>query len=251
MTYGIKSINSGGFTQIDENYRNFLIVQTGNVLCSPYGTALSFVSVPAGITNYSIFVRFDQDTRNDAITAGETRTIGGVIDKVNNRFGVRTATAGATDHYADYAIVIDPIDAASSGGYGLDIFDSSGELAYSSTSNVMRCYSMTFAQDPEPDYTGGTPPDFDDILLTSGSLVDESYTLLDPLNYAATVIFSYPAPGFAIVAAVDRAVQFDYANNTAKSVVANSGTGFVPLVDLGNYIYFRDSQRTYVMARGN
>lgn len=251
MTYGIKSINSGGFTQIDENYRNFLIVQTGNVLCSPYGTALSFVSVPAGITNYSIFVRFDQDTRNDAITAGETRTISGIIDKANNRFGVRTGTTGATDHYADYAIVIDPIDATSSGGYGLDIFDSSGELAYSSTANVMRCYSMTFAQDPAPDYSGGNPPEFDDILLASGPLVNESYTLLDPLNYAATVIFGYPQPGFAIIAAVDRAVQFDYSGSTAKGVVANAGTGFIPTVELGNYVYFRNSQRTYVMGKGS
>lgn len=117
MSYGIEVINKYGSVIINENYQNFLPTS------STYGTASAGASYPpSGVLN-------NRDLVFSAPAVNQSKTIGITTSNVWNN-----STNPATSYRY---IVLKRADLLTAGtGYGLQVFDSGGDLCYDSTVNA-------------------------------------------------------------------------------------------------------------------
>lgn len=126
MTYGLQITGSdanGSFIQIDTslNLRGFVITHLGS------GSQISGI----GYTDYNALI-FVKGTLNDLVcitqTANTTTFVYPDTDNYGNVIG--------TPAVVDYFVVQDVKDVSPVGSYGLQVFDSSGEVAFDSRSII-------------------------------------------------------------------------------------------------------------------
>ena len=129
MTYGITSVNSSGFTQIDETSEVFQVIQTGT---KPTGVA--YVTLPNTLaTDCLVFAR-----PTGGGTTGVKYLGGHISDFVAG--GVRTLRANMTYNVAcDYAVVQRcSLFTTPTSGYGINIFKSNSDLGFTSEQPMLR-----------------------------------------------------------------------------------------------------------------
>jgi hypothetical protein len=129
MSYGIQSINSSGFTQIDENSEVFQVIQTGTK-----AAGIEYVTLPNTLpTDCLVFAR-PQGGR----TSGQVYLTGYVSDYTVS--GTRTLKAHMKYNLAcDYAVVQRCSEFTEpTSGYGINVYKSNGDLAFTSEQPMLR-----------------------------------------------------------------------------------------------------------------
>jgi len=206
MSYGITSINSSGFTQIDENSESFLVIQTGT---KPINQA---------------YVTLSNTLPEDILVFG--RPSGGGTSGVKYLGGyVADFTVSGTRHLRvymtfnvayEYAVVKRCSQFTTpTSGYGLNIFSSSGALAYTSEQPMMRAISARAIN------LTASSGQFDGAWYqgTAGS-IDAAYVMLGP--YATYQYEQYAQMGENFYKYTHRKAKFDYTNHTMGTIATFS-----------------------------
>ena len=203
MTYGIRSFNSSGFTQIDETSEVFQVVQTGTKAAN-----VSYVSLTNPAVGADIFV-FARPSGGG--TSGVKYVDGRVSD----------FTVGSTRYVRIYMTYNQACDYAicqrcsefttPTSGYGLNIFKSNGDLGFTSEVAMFRgiaTRSVTLSS------SSGA---FDSAWYqgAAGS-IDQAYVLLGP--YIQYEYEQYAEFGEKFSVYTFRKAKFDYNNHTMGTI---------------------------------
>lgn len=157
MTYGLQVLSASGYVQVDENYANCGVIQSGT---ANTGTA---ITVTGGLSRTLIFVR---------IPYGKTITAYGA--KNADQFITRPGPAGQADYAYDYRVYKRVTDLTPSNGFGLQVFDSSGLLSFDSNFGYARLAAVAALN-----VTGQSS------LVTIPNIGSQPWILLDPLGVCA------------------------------------------------------------------
>lgn len=113
MSYGLQVLNTSGTIQIDEKYANIIVIERGFISATPNGSG-GIIPIPAGVTNFEIFIRPTVYNRY-------------ISTNLDNRLWCPTTTS------CEY-IVCRPVSVISTvaSGYGLNVYNASGQLTFSS-----------------------------------------------------------------------------------------------------------------------
>lgn len=155
MTFGVRVENASGFTQIDETYTNYLIHSSG--------TASSgfLLDVAGSNPNYTMFIRPTDRT-------GVKQVRVAYFSGASRQIYFSTS--------ADYLLCLNAADlAAPTTGYGFNVYNSAGDLAYSSEFPVARVNSLDVSY----------PQNGDRVTLKLGDISDD-YVLAEP--YTASFV---------------------------------------------------------------
>lgn len=148
MTYGIYIENESGFTQIDENYENLLVIASGT-LNKIYTT----LTVPSNVPDdYLIFCRpSSPDLTKKYRLAGYTYKTG-----TTNYAKMYCAANPYFSYYAinvDWVICIKAQDLTiPTTGYGINVFNSDGTLSFSSDYPLFRIVTARHHQTTASNY---------------------------------------------------------------------------------------------------
>lgn len=128
MSYGFRVLSSSGYVQIDENYSNYTLLQSGVASGRP-----ADIGYPAQPTPVLIMVRTDY---------------GGIIDD-----------RGSTTGSYEYRIYTRNRDAPAFQSYGVRVYESDGGLAFDSGNRKLRADVLAYAEftGPSSSYTLGSP----------------------------------------------------------------------------------------------
>jgi hypothetical protein len=207
MSYGIQSINSSGFTQIDENSEVFQVIQTGTK-----AAGIEYVTLPNTLpTDCLVFAR-PQGGR----TSGQVYLTGYVSDYTVS--GTRTLKAHMKYNLAcDYAVVQRCSEFTEpTSGYGINVYKSNGDLAFTSEQPMLRViaaravsFSSSTGAFDSGWYQGAT-----------GS-IDTAYVMLGPyIQYQYEQYASYGENYFRYTY---RNAYFDYNNHRMGTVATTAG----------------------------
>lgn len=173
MTYGLQVISASDYVQIDENYANCGLIQSGT---ANTGTA---ITVTGGLSRTLIFVR---------IPYGKTITAYGA--KNADQFITRPGPAGQADYAYDYRVYKRVTDLTPSNGFGLQVFDSSGLLSFDSNFGYARLAAVAALN-----VTGQSSS------VTIPNIGSQPWILLDPLGVCAfTYLTSYVGQVWSLMA---------------------------------------------------
>lgn len=153
MSYGLRVFGVAGYAQIDHDYRNFEIAQTGSVYCpsSPwdYGTG---VDVSAYGTMPMVFFRCSDPN----IYMTMTYFLGGRLYFYRTDATAQVSSPG----YVEYMIAVPKRVTPSAESYGLRVYDASGNLAFDSGFRSPRVFTIATVT-PNPVAYGGVEVYFD------------------------------------------------------------------------------------------
>lgn len=207
MTYGIRSFNSSGFTQIDETSEVFQVVQTGTKAAN-----VAYVSLTNSTLPSDIFV-FGRPSGGG--TSGVKYFDGKVEDFTVS--GTRYLRIYMTYNQAcDYAICQRCSEFTEpNSGYGINVYKSNGDLGFTSEVAMFRgiaTRSVTLTSS-----SGG----FDSAWYqgAAGS-IDEAYVLLGP--YIQYEYEQYAELGEKFLKYTFRKAKFDYNNHTMGTTAAST-----------------------------
>lgn len=200
MSYGIFVSNQSGFTQIDGNYDNISAYATGTVNRSYIGSSpsqnqINKVYFPANTpSDYLVFAKPSAQTT--------TRQI--ALEVYSDGFAFFAPWQASSNFSIDYFIGVRSRDmpSASSSGYGLEVFKTNGEQAFSSNNKNFRVSNVSF------DNLSSTAYSPNSFTVSSMSGV---YTLMSGKNWVGRSPQGYPQ--YSVIMAF-----FQEFNYTAKTV---------------------------------
>lgn len=141
MSYGIRSINSSGFTQIDGTYDNLSVFASGTATAGTTNTYYP-VAFPANTpSSYVIFAKPSTESGDHLVWFSEFTNVTTYASFV---FGLDyLATSNIS---VDWVIAIKSSDmpANNSGDYGLEVNKTNGDQAFSSNNGNFRCQQVAF-----------------------------------------------------------------------------------------------------------
>ena len=141
MSYGISSINSSGFTQIDGTYDNLSVFASGTATAGTTNTYYP-VAFPANTpSSYVIFAKPSTESGDRLVWFSEFTNVTTYASFV---FGL---DYGATSNISvDWVIAIKSSDmpANNNAGYGLEVNKTNGDQAFSSNNGNFRCQQVAF-----------------------------------------------------------------------------------------------------------
>lgn len=204
MTYGIYIENQSGFTQIDENYENLLVVESGTLSSSQ-----NTLTVSASITNdFIVFVR-----PSSPVTTSQYNIACDNNKDDDHVFSV-TCWQGSNlvpfyKRPCDYAICVKASEFAEpTSGYGLNVYKADGNIRWSSEYSQFRLQAARFSEVTATDI--GTAPDWyttldENIWCLGGAygiIRERVYnslgeTFLESQSWRAK--FDYPASSFSTI----------------------------------------------------
>ena len=199
MSYGIEVTNASGFTQIDGTYDNISSFASGSVTRSYVNASgsqiLNKVSFPTNTpTDYLIFAKPTAQTTTRQIT----------LAVYSDGFAFFAPWQASSSFALDYFIGVRSRDMPinTSPDYGLEVYKSNGEQAYSSNNANFRVSAVSF---DDLTSTAYSPTSF-----TVGSM-SGIYTLMSGKNYVGRSPQGWPS--FSIIYSFFQ--EFDY---TAKTI---------------------------------
>ena len=206
MTYGITSVNSSGFTQIDETSEVFQVIQTGT---KPTGVA--YVTLPNTLaTDCLVFAR-----PTGGGTSGVKYLGGYISDFVAG--GVRVLRAYMTYNVSyDYAVVQrSSLFTTPTSGYGINIFKSNQDLGFTSEQPMLRAVAASSVN-----FT--TSSGAFDVGWYQGGVgsIDAAYVMLGP--YIDYQYEQYQNLGEKFFRYTHRKAKFDYTNHTLGTIATYS-----------------------------
>jgi len=230
MTYAFKSINSSGYTQIDETSESFLVVQTGTKPSGSYYVQLSS-ALPDDVL---VFAR-----PSGGRTSGTFSLAGYVSDFTTN--GTRTLRAYMGGPVAcDYAVVKRSSQfTASSSGFGLEIYNASNQLAYSSNQPMFRAVAARSV-----DLTTSSGAFSSAWYQGSTGSIDSAYVLLGP--YSTWQYEQYSSGNEKFYRYRERRAFFDYDNHTMGTKQLNISGDLSS--SASTYVRTNQGQRTEIMG---
>lgn len=208
MTYGIRSFNTSGFTQIDENSEVFQVIQTGT---KPVN--VQYVTLPNTLpTDCLVFAR-----PAGGGTSGLVQLTGYISDYTIS--GTRTLRAYMKNNLAcDYAVVQRCSEFTEpTSGYGINVYKSNGELGFTSEVPMLRVIaarSVSFSNSSGAFDSGWYQG-------AAGS-IDEAYVMLGP--YIQYKYEQYQSFGENYYRYTFRNAYFDY-NNHKMGTIASTFSG--------------------------
>jgi len=230
MSYAIQSINSSGFTQIDENSEVFQVIQTGT---KPINQ--SYVTLPNTLPPDCLVFARPQGGR----TSGTVILTGYISDFTVN--GTRYLRANMKYNLAcDYAVVQRCSEFAEpTSGYGINVYKSNGDLGFTSEQPMLRVIA---ARAVSFSHSSGA---FDSGWYqgTTGS-IDEAYVMLGP--YIQYKYEQYQSLGENFYRYTYRNAKFDYDNHKMGTV----SSSFSGDLQRGSSVYTRTNtgQKTEIMG---
>lgn len=199
MSYGIEVTNASGFTQIDGTYDNISSFASGTVtrsyVVSSSTHVLNKVSFPANTpTDYLIFAKPSAQTTTRQIT----------LAIYSDGFAFFAPYQNSASFSLDYFIGVRSRDMPTntSPGYGLEVYKSNGEQAYSSNNANLRVSAVSF---DDLTSTSTTPASF-----TVGSM-NGVYALMSGKNQVGRSPQGWPS--FSVIYAF-----FQEFNFSAKTI---------------------------------
>lgn len=228
MAYGIEILNDSGFTQVDQNYANLLVVASGT--CDN-GAIINFPNSYTG-DNIYIFAK-------PADTSTTDNYVYGYIDRINSRFRLYrsqytqnngsatgawlenfvTTTGYDTTDLIDYVVCYEPSDIPDpSDPYGLEVLAADGSVLFSASHPVMQItHIQQFETGPSTTfYASGI-----DIVVAAPLDIANVYSLIN-----CTTFFFSTAVGISRLRLRFSAVpKYDYANNTITLETQRTGSG--------------------------
>lgn len=138
MAYGIRVESGSGFTQIDQDFVNYVLVASGSFSSSGNNTTLQTHTI-----NYDSLVS-SQDTiffaRPSTVTGLPSNTSAELVgSSYNNSATIRSLYTGTIQwRVYERASVLTP----PTSGYGLNVYKPDGTLAFSSQYNVPRIFAI-------------------------------------------------------------------------------------------------------------
>tara|TARA_B110000858_G_scaffold112382_1_gene128531 strand:+ start:87 stop:788 length:702 start_codon:yes stop_codon:yes gene_type:complete len=230
MSYGIQTLNTSGFTQIDENSEVLQVLQTGT---KPTGQA--YVTLPNTLPADCLVFGRPQGGR----TSGVVTMTGKVEDFVVN--GTRYLRAYMQYNLAcDYVVVQRCSEFTEpTSGYGINVYKSNGEIGFTSELPMLRVIatrSVTFSTSSgafdNAWYQGAT-----------GS-IDSAYVMLGP--YIQYQYEQYQAGGENFFTYTFRKARFDYNNHTMGTTYSTSSGD----LQRGSSVFTRTNtgQKTEIMG---
>jgi len=201
MSYGIQSVNTSGFTQIDENSEVFQVLQTGT---KSAGSA--YVTLPNTLpTDCLVFARPAGGGTSGVVTLG-----GYVADFITS--GTRVLRAYMTYNVSYNYVVVQRCSEFTepTSGYGINIYKSNGEIGFTSELPMLRVIAARAVN-----FTTSSGA-FDSAWYqgTAGS-IDEAYVMLGP--YIEYQYEQYQWYGENFFRYTQRQARFDYTNHTMGS----------------------------------
>jgi len=146
MSFGFRSLNSSGFLQIDEDYENYALYQSGTVTVSstpwfPYGSSNyggtgqpgSVITLPTGIPLGSLMVAVKPTTESGSPYVRAVIVSWNSSGTLNSRVVIHAKPSTNIT----YKIFRKSSFVTASGSYGLSVFKSNGDLAYNSNQGAM------------------------------------------------------------------------------------------------------------------
>jgi hypothetical protein len=217
MSYGFLAVNSSGFTQIDGTYDNLAVFASGTGTTGYYsslGSVINRINWPANMpSTWALFVKPSLETESGGYN---TYWLGAD----SNGFYIFTPYESGFTRSFDWKLAVRSFDmpASSSNGYGLKVYKSNGDEAFSSSNENFKC--LFVASD---NTTAGSQA------VYSPSSISGCFRLMNGSGMVAYQPYPY-APGAVITRAYMQ--QFDYTTNKIKAVVtyarvaAGIGSGF-------------------------
>tara|TARA_R110000803_G_scaffold962_1_gene3263 strand:- start:352 stop:1089 length:738 start_codon:yes stop_codon:yes gene_type:complete len=136
MAFGVRAFNESGYTQIDETYGNLQVVANGTTGAMGTNTLLT-TPLPSGVGSDAVV--FIRPTANTGVGAGNFIIFWGYLDFSANTFVIgRPLAFSFYQGTYDYIVCVPNLTPPTS-GYGLNVFTSGGDLAYSSEYNSVEC----------------------------------------------------------------------------------------------------------------
>jgi hypothetical protein len=172
MSYGIQSVNTSGFTQIDENSEVFQVLQTGTK-----AVGVAYVTLPNTLpTDCLVFAR-----PQGGGTSGVVSFTGYVADFV-------TSVGRYVRIYSTYNVALDYVVVQRcseftepTSGYGINVYKSNGEIGFTSELPMLRVIgtrSVTFSTSSGAFDTGwyqGTTGAIDTAYVMLGAYITYQY----------------------------------------------------------------------------
>jgi len=209
MSYGFLAKNQSGFTQIDGTYDNLSVLASGTATSSYHsstGSVFNLISMPSGAPS---------DTVIFAKPTNESGTYVLWLQGASNGFYLMGPVNINTTFSVDYKICVRSRDmpASSNNGYGLKVYKSNGEEAYSSSNENFKC--LFVASDST---SAGSQA------VYSPTSISGCFRLMDGSN----IVQYFPIQP-TLVMFIAYAQRFEYANNrifgTATYARFGSGSG--------------------------
>ena len=134
MGYGARILNSSGYVQIDEDYSNYTLIQSGSVTSpATWGTTERNPGT----------VSFPAQSNPVIVCLGTTGSAYVSVTSVTQSSFSIISDIAVTVSYRVYALIA---DASISNGYGLMVRNSSGKNVFHSNANYLRMHQLNFLQ---------------------------------------------------------------------------------------------------------
>lgn len=196
MSYGFLAVNASGFTQIDGTYDNLAVFASGTANTSydaTFGGTTNNVSLPSGTPNeFALFAKPSTESGNYTFWL----QVGSGVFSVMSPYGSSSVSY-------DWKICVRSHDMPSSPdtGYGLKVYKSNGDEAFSSNNENFKCESVTFAS------TSSSGASY------SPSTMSGVYALMNGCNEVGRFQTDPSGLGLTIVTAR----RWEYGNNVVKA----------------------------------
>ena len=204
MSYGFLAVNQSGFTQIDGTYDNLAVVASGTGTTSYYsslGNVTNRVNWPANLpSTWALFAKPSLETESGGFNTYWLQTDA-------NGFYITTPLNSNFTRSFDWKICLRSFEMPSSpnNGYGLKVYKSNGDEAFSSTNENFKC--LFVASD---NTTAGSQA------VYSPTSISGCFRLMNGSGWVAYHP-NQQTPGTIAVSAYMQ--QFDYVTDEIKAVV--------------------------------
>lgn len=143
MPVGFQSISDAGTTQIDSNFQNYVMTARGVHYLNIWGPNLTY---PGAADGSNLLFIHPLNTFSKIYSFGSTS--GGFTPGANyyfpqGVFGVITNTDDTNQGYVEYIALANTAAAQPADqGYGFQVFDTNGKIAFDATASYLQIYSV-------------------------------------------------------------------------------------------------------------
>jgi len=228
MSYGMTVNNLSGFVQVAEPFDNVSVFTTGTTTTQSPSTGLTWTNLPSS-------------TPDDILIFAKPATVSGVykfamqLDRTGGttpRFYFYDSTS-STGQSVDY-VVLTKSQALTvpASGYGLNVYNSSGNLAFTSEYGTSRVYQSRVT-------TPSTSTFASVYSNVGGELLNNTWVCMNAFGF-----FGFVPNGPSYTSGLAYKVKFDFTNDEISSLVDPYSTIFFSLPTLIN-----SSSRVEMLAR--
>jgi len=228
MSYGMTVSNASGFVQVAEPFDNVSVFGSGTVTTQSPGAGATPTNLPSG-------------TPDDIIIFAKPSTPSGVykFSMLLDRIGGATPRFYFYDSFSSTGQSIDYIILTKSqtltvpsSGYGLNVYNSSGNLAFTSEYGTSRVYQSRVTTPSSSTFASVYPN-------VGGELLNNTWACMNAYGFFG---FAPEAPSYTSGLAYK--VKFDFTNDQLSSLVDPYGTIYFSLPPVTN-----SSSRVEMLAR--